>query len=74
MRSVADTAVPANTEGVAAVRPSVPSVCTKYCCPGVRPVCNVFTAPPACIMAVDPLAVEPRTVLSKAALYTIPVP
>ena len=74
MRSVADTAVPAITEGSAAVRPSVPSVCTKYCCPGVRPVWSVFTAPPAWIMAVDPLAVEPRTVLSKAFLKTMEVP
>jgi len=31
IRSVADTAVPAITDGLAAVKPMVPSACTKYC-------------------------------------------
>ncbi len=33
-----DIAVPAVTEGSAAVVPIVPSVCTKYVCPAVRPL------------------------------------
>ena len=38
MSSVAEIAVPAVTEGSAAVNPIVPSDCTKYVCPAVRPL------------------------------------
>ena len=38
MSSVDEIAVPAVTEGSAAVVPIVPSFCTKYVCPAVRPL------------------------------------
>ena len=48
--SVAEIAVPASTLGLPAVVPIVPSVCTKYCCPAVRPIWLSDTEP---MMSID---------------------
>ena len=57
--SVAEIAVPAITDGSAAVKPSVPSVCTKYCWPAVRLDCAPLMPLPICTLAVPVSAAAP---------------